>query len=87
MSSFKDFLRAYNIKDVVPTLEAIQKTIDFHHKDIDMLKLVYQTWPTFVCIILLMQNSMLSLREIKTFWKKIEKLLLAVHLLCLHDKQ
>ena len=40
MSSFKDFLRWYNNKDVVPTLEALQKNIAFHHdKDIDMLKL------------------------------------------------
>ena len=40
MSSFKDFLRWYNDKDVVPTLEAMQKMIDFYHvKDIDMLKL------------------------------------------------
>ena len=39
-SSFKQFLRWYNYKDVVPTLEAIQKVIDFHQdKDIDMLKL------------------------------------------------
>ena len=40
MSSFKDFLRWYNKKDVVPTLEAMQKKIAFYHdKDIDMLKL------------------------------------------------
>ena len=40
MSSFKDFLRWYNNKDVVPTLEAMQKTIAFYHnKDIDTLKL------------------------------------------------
>ena len=40
MSSFKDFLRWYNNKDVVPTLEAMQKMIVFYHdKDIDMLKL------------------------------------------------
>ena len=40
MSSFKNFLRWYNNKDVVPTLEAMQKMIVFyHHKDIDMLKL------------------------------------------------
>ena len=39
-SSFKDFLRWYNSKDIVPTLEAMQKTIAFYHdKDIDMLKL------------------------------------------------
>ena len=40
MSSFKDFLRWYNNKDVGPTLEAMQKTIAFYHdKNIDMLKL------------------------------------------------
>ena len=40
MSSFKDFLRWYNNKDVVSTLEAMQKMIIFYHdKDIDMLKL------------------------------------------------
>ena len=39
-SSFKDFLRWYNIEDVVPTLEAMQKMIAFYHdKNIDMLKL------------------------------------------------
>ena len=40
MSSFRDFLRWYNNKDVVPTLEAMQKLIDFYHdKDSAMLKL------------------------------------------------
>ena len=40
MSSFKDFLRRCNNKDVVPTLEAMQKMNAFYHdKDIDMLKL------------------------------------------------
>ena len=40
MIQFKEFLRWYNNKDVVPTLEASQKMIDFYHnKDIDMLKL------------------------------------------------
>ena len=40
MSSFKDFLRWYNKKHVVPPLEAMQKIIAFiHDKDIDMLKL------------------------------------------------
>ena len=40
MSSFKDFLRWSNNKDVVPTLEAMQKLIAIYHdKDIDMLKL------------------------------------------------
>ena len=40
INSFKDFLRLYNNKDVVPTLEAMQKMIAFYHAEvIDMLKL------------------------------------------------
>ena len=40
MNSFNDFLRWYNKKEVVPTLEAMQKMIAFYHdKDIDLLKL------------------------------------------------
>ena len=40
MSSFKVFLRWYNKKSVVPTLEAMQKMIAFYHdEDFDMLKL------------------------------------------------
>ena len=40
MCTFKDFLRWYNNKDVVPTLEAMQKMLAFRHKKgIDMLKL------------------------------------------------
>ena len=40
MKNFSDFLKWYNNKDVVPTLEALQKMIEFYHnKGIDMLKL------------------------------------------------
>ena len=40
MCTFKRFLRSYNNKDVVPTLEAMQKMHAFYHKKgIDMLKL------------------------------------------------
>ena len=39
MQTFSDFLKWYNNKDVVPTLEAMQKMIEFDHKGIDMLKL------------------------------------------------
>ena len=35
-SSFKDFLRWYNKKDVLSTLEAMQKNAFYHDKDIDM---------------------------------------------------
>ena len=38
MCTFKDFLRWYNNKDFVPTLEAMQKMLAFYHKKgIDML--------------------------------------------------
>ena len=40
MCTFKDFLRWYKNKDVVLTLEAMQKVLAFYHKEeIDMLKL------------------------------------------------
>ena len=40
MVTFTDFLRWYNNKDVVPTLEATQKVLAFYHKKgIDLLKL------------------------------------------------
>ena len=40
MQNFSDFLKWYNNKDVVPTLQAMQKMIKFYHnKGIDMIKL------------------------------------------------
>ena len=40
MSTFRDFVKWYNNKDVFPTLEAMQKTMEFYYnKGIDMLKL------------------------------------------------
>ena len=40
MQYFSDFLKWYNNKDVFPTLEAMQKMIEFYHnKGVDMLKL------------------------------------------------
>ena len=40
MTTFRDFLRWYNNKDVVPTLDDMQKMIEFYHdKRIDMLRL------------------------------------------------
>ena len=52
MSSFRDFLRWYSNKDVVPTLEAMQKMIVFcHNEKIDLLKLGF-TLPniTNICL-------------------------------------
>ena len=40
MTTFRDFLRWYNNKDVVPTLQAMKKMMKFYHdQKIDMLKL------------------------------------------------
>ena len=40
METFQDFLKWYNNKDVVPTLEVLQKGMKFYHqKWIDMLKI------------------------------------------------
>ena len=40
MHTFKAFLRWYNNKKIVPTLEAMQKVVDFYHnKGIQMLTL------------------------------------------------
>ena len=42
MCSFKDILRWYNNKDVLPTLEAMQKMVYFYHnRGIDLFKLGY----------------------------------------------
>ena len=89
-SSIGHFLRWYNNKDVVPTLEAMQKKIVFYHnKDTDMLKLgcTFKTWPTFVYTKPAMQNSIPSQREIKTYCKESEKMSLVVPLSFLHAKQ
>ena len=38
MQSIKDFLRWYNNKDIVPTLEAMQKLFEFYHNKVIMLE-------------------------------------------------
>ena len=43
MNTIRDFLKWYNNKEVVPTLDAMTKMIQFYHsKQIDMLKLDYK---------------------------------------------
>ena len=90
MSSFKDFSRWHNKKDVVPTLEAVQKMIAFYHdKDIDMLKLGC-TLPNLanICLHKSTDAKFYPFTEgDKDLWKKIEKVLLVVHLSFLHAKQ
>ena len=89
MSSFKEFLRWYNNKDVVPTLEAMQKVIAFYHEsDIDVLKLGC-TLPNLANICLHKSTGVkfYPFTEIKTFWKKFKKMLLVVHLSFSHGRQ
>ena len=75
MCTFKDFLRWYNNKDVLPTLEAMQKMLAFcDKKGIDMLKLGC-TLPNLVNICLhksTSANSIHLLKPIKTRCKRFE---------------
>ena len=92
MTSFKNFLRWYNTKDDVPTLEAKQKMIACYHDNdinIKMLKIgcTLPNQTTFAYTNLLMQNSIHSRKETKNFWKKFERMLLVVHLSFLHGKK
>ena len=58
METFQDFLKWYNKKDVVPTLETFQKMMQFYHqKRIDMLKLGF-TSPNLANRILHSSNSL-----------------------------
>ena len=90
MCSFKDFLRWYNNKDAVPTLEAMQKMISFYHdKDNDMLKLgcTLQNLAN-ICLHKSTDAKIYPFqKEIKTYWKKFEKTSLVDHLSFLHAKQ
>ena len=91
MNSFENVLPWYNNKDVVPTLEAMHKLIAFYHdKDIDMLELF--------CILPNLANLFLHKSTDAKFYpstkggkelleKKIEMMLLVVHLSFLHAKQ
>ena len=90
MSSFKDFLRWYNNKDLLATLEAMQKMIAFYHeKDKDMLKLGC-TLPNMANICL-HKSTDAKLYPFtgpdKDLLKKIEKMLLVVFLWFLHAKR
>ena len=91
MSSIEDFLRWYNTKDVVPTLEAMQKKrFPFTTTKISIcssLVVLYQTWLTFAYTNLPIQNSIPSQMEIKIYCKKFEKMSLVAHLSFLHAKQ
>ena len=80
MQSFKHVLRRYNNKDFVPTLEAIQKMVEFHHnKGIDELNFGL-TNPNLANFFL---NSSTSAKyqpitEIdKTFFSKVREVMVA----------
>ena len=88
MCTFKDFLRWYNNKDVVPTLEAMQKMLAFYHKkEIDMLKLGC-TLPKLANICLHKSTSakIHLLKPIKTCCKRFEKIWLVDPLSSSHVK-
>ena len=89
MQYFSDFLKWYNTKDFVPTLEAMQKMIGFYHnRGIDMLKLGYTLpkLPIFVCINRQIQNFIPLWSRIKICLKRYEKIWLAVLRVSIHVK-
>ena len=90
MSSFKDFLRWYNNKDVVPTFEAMQKMIAFYHdKYIDLLKLGF-TLPdlTNICLHKSTDAKFYPITEgDKDLLEKIREDVVGGHLSFLHAKQ
>ena len=86
MCTFKDFLRWYNNKDVVPTLGAMQKMVAFHHKKgIDMLKLGC-TLPNLANICLHKSTSAKFYPFTETSCKRFEKIWLVDLLSSSHVK-
>ena len=85
-----NFLRWYNNKDAVQTLEAMQKMIAFYHdRDIDLLKLGC-TLPNLanICLHKSTDAEFYPFMEgDKDLFEKIEKMLLKVHQSFFHAKQ
>ena len=77
MTFFLDFVRWYNNKDIVTTLEAMQKMVKFYHnKGIDMLKLGC-TLPNLANICLhksTNNNFILSLKQTKIYMIKYARI-------------
>ena len=90
MSSFKDFLRWYNNKDVVSTLDAMQKLIAFYHdKDIARLKLgcTLPNWDN-ICLHTSTDAKFYPFREgDKDLMEKIQEDVVGGHLSFSHAKQ
>ena len=89
MTTFKDFFQWYNNKDVFPTLDAMQKMVQFYHeKEIDMLKLC--------CTLLNLAIICLHKSTYKKFYtfcesdrdlcEKIREHMTGGHQLCLREK-
>ena len=90
LSLFKDFLRWYNSKGVVPALEAMQKLIEFYHdKDIDLLNLGC-TLPNLANICLYKSTDAkyyLFMEEDKNLSENLGKTSLVDHLSFSHAEQ
>ena len=88
-TTFKDFLQWYNNKDVVPTLEAMQKIVQFYHqKKIDLLNFGC-TFPNLANICLhktLMKNSTHFAKKVRICARKLERIWRVDHQLCLREK-
>ena len=81
MCTFKDFLRCYNNKHVVPTLKAMQKCLLFiTRKELTCWSsgVHFRIWQLFVSTNLPVPNSIHLLKPIKTSCKRLDKIWLVV---------
>ena len=89
MCTFKDFLRWYNNKDVVPTLEAMHKRVAFiTRKDLTRWSsgVHFRIWRIFVSTNLPLPNFIHWLKPIKTCCERFEKIWLVGPLSSSHVK-
>ena len=89
LCTFKDFLRWYNNKHVVPTLETMQKSLFFiTRKELTCLSSVvhFQIWRIIVSTNLPVPNFIHLLKPIKTCCKRFEKIWLVILLSFSHVK-
>ena len=89
MCTFKDFLRWYNNKDVVPPLEAMQKCLPFiTRKELTCWSLgaPFRIWRIFASTNLPVPISIHLLKPIKTCCKRFEKIWLVDLLSSSHVK-
>ena len=88
-TTFRDFLQWYNNKNVAPTLEAMQKTVQFYHQRENYMLKLGCTFPNLANICLhksLMKNSTHFAKMVRICAWKLERIWRVDHQLCLREK-